>query len=872
MEKKKKNQAAAGVIVAVFIWVYIALYIIHVCIVMDDTGCTLTDALGPGMNALSEGPLAIFPLPENCIIPLLLVTVCYILIVLAVKENIKNNRVYDPKTVHGDSGWLEGKELEEYYRTMTYPKGTTDYHDPGNIILAKNFALAIDDEWTHRNANGLIIGGSGSGKSFFYLLPNILQAYCNYVFTDPSGELFHKTGKILEYFGHHISCFNADDMEKSSHYNPFNYIFDDIAVASMATAIAENTSDGSKNGDQFWIDYMKQALTSYSGYLHEFAPKDRQTLPMIMNMIMAANIDENDASRESRLDQMFKEAEAVNPQSFAVQQYNLFKKGAGKTLKSVMAQCVTRLYTLLIPQVIDLLSSDEIHLDRIGDEPTALYICVPSTNTTFHYLASLMYTQLFSTAFHYAQTTAKYSQNLVDGSGRVIRAYRAENAAQSGKVRRRVQQLLSEFKETGRIVYNEDFNWYELRTGSGYMLGHRGSRQEAEKAMSLIKKGSVQSNTKQSHDGERLPIFLRCELDEYPSTNIPGFPNIQSQIRKFAISADVIIQSMAQLQYKHKDEWETLSSNCSNVVYLGGGLDDGTTKWLSAQVGMETRRTKSRSKSNTGGSSTTSETGEVLFSQAQFRTLGGIKRDKCIVMAPGINPYIGDKYPTQDHPNYDLMRKLNKTPDWKEFTPVNSIDKAGIKAESLGHKLLEFVTHKKEKQDPDGEDNTFISEGYVFNRKKEEYLSKMYEMPLPGEEEHIDHGEKLPESKDAETKRRRLNAITKQKAESYQKNRDENGNPIASDAVTVWPEAVSHTQPLTQDEKNRSAAVLKSVQKEVCDSSGKESDADKAAKKQAEVIVETTTGWWSRADNNMHDEYGEQLAQGIRTGSSSGVA
>lgn len=809
--------------IAVIAWLFAALIIIHTYIVLEEyKNLDFFSALSQGISGMAEEPLAIFPLPSGCGKALFWSALAAAGIWYVVYYNITHNAIYNRDTVHGDSRWLEGAELALYNKQNTFPKGKAIADDPRNIILAYGFYLAMDNEWTRRNLNVLIIGGSGSGKSFNYVTPNALQAACNYFFTDPSGELYSSLGRYFEFYGYRVLCLNLDNMKKSGHYNPFNYIHSETDVARMATAIVANTTDGDTPGgdSQFWIDTMKVLLNALFAYLEFHADPQQRTFESVMNMILAADVDENDASKKSRLDEMFDSLAVTAPESYAVKQYQAFKKAAGKTLKSVLIQCESRLFTFFLKDVTNLTGTDDIHLERIGDEPTAFFLIIPETDSTFRYLSSMVYTQLFAVIYGYCKNTAVYSQNLVDASGRVIRSFRAGDRDDSIRVRQQAQEMLDSFRKGGSVTYNDRFGWWEVRAPGGFLITHRGSEKEAQTARDMIKRGRIESNTKQSHHGARLPIHVRGIMDEFRSTGkIPGFMEILNTCRKFSLSLDIILQSLAQLQMMYEKEWSSVPQNCDNLLYLGGGADEVTAEWLSKMTGMETRRTKSVSESyHSGGSSTMSETGEALFSMAQFRTLGGMGRNECVVIPSGLMPFKGEKYPAMKHPGYGLMKKLNSTGSGEE---------------------------------------DFIEEGYVFDPGKNKYLADEYIKPLTESGSRPGHGSIQPETDDEALRRRRMNELKKQQAESYENNRGSDGRPVVSDAVPLGPSQSTETEPLPQED----------IKKEFADKAG---GGQESIENRARVIIDTTTGWWDVAEQGLKAQYAGRPSQGNRSGRAAG--
>ena len=303
-----------------------------------------------------------------------------------------------------------------------------------NIILTNDVKMSLSTRQTRKNLNVMVIGGSGSGKSRFYVKPNLMQANTSYVCTDPKGELLRSTGKMLESYGYKIKVFNLIDMAHPHNYNPFNYIYDvdgnysATAVIKMVNVLMKNTSkEGGGGGDQFWDDSTKALLAALCFYLVECEDKSMQNFSEVMKLLKKAEVKEGSDDYQSDLDLIFdalefpekyqtEEAEhneqfkslnlidlakSAKPASqyMCLKYYKDFKKAAGDTAKSILISTAVRLQAFNIPEVMDLTCCDNIHLEMIGDEKTVMYIIIPSSDDTFNFLAAMMYTQLFDVLY-----------------------------------------------------------------------------------------------------------------------------------------------------------------------------------------------------------------------------------------------------------------------------------------------------------------------------------------------------------------------------------------------------------------------------------------------------------------------------------------
>lgn len=283
------------------------------------------------------------------------------------------------------------------------------------------------------NLNTLILGGTGTGKSRFFVKPNLMQCNTSYVVTDPSAELVESCGKMLERMGYVIKVFNIDNMEYSCNYNPFHYIrdfngkVDDNAVIKMINTFLANTKGDGQGGEQFWEDCTRMLLSSVCFLLVETAAEEQQNFSEVLDLIHKAKVIEGKEEEKSELDLMFDKRKEAAPNALSVQYYNEFKQAAGKTMQSILISTTTRLQCFKLDKVRNLTCTDNIELDTIGDRKTALFIIIPSTDTTYNFLAAMMYTQLFDSL--YRRAISKYH----------------------GRLPYHVRFILDEFANTGRI-------------------------------------------------------------------------------------------------------------------------------------------------------------------------------------------------------------------------------------------------------------------------------------------------------------------------------------------------------------------------------------------------------------------------------------
>jgi len=277
-----------------------------------------------------------------------------------------------------------------------------------NMIFSKEIFMSMNGRKTLRNNNVMVIGGSGTGKSRYVVKPNILQANCSYVITDPSGELLETMGTYLQKEGYEVRVFNLVQMDHSNCYNPFHYIRNDEGVLTMINALIKNTTPkGSSSNDPFWEKAETALLQALSFFLVSECSAEERNFSNVMKLLRCAEVKEGQEDYASVLDILFKELEENKPEHIAVRQYKVFKQAAGKTAQSILVSCSVRLAVFNLTVINKLTGTDDIDLGSIGDKKTALFCITPTADTTFNFLISLLYTQLFETLYHKAETKCK---------------------------------------------------------------------------------------------------------------------------------------------------------------------------------------------------------------------------------------------------------------------------------------------------------------------------------------------------------------------------------------------------------------------------------------------------------------------------------
>ena len=269
-----------------------------------------------------------------------------------------------------------------------------------NIILTKTERLMMSNRPKNpanaRNKNVLIVGGSGSGKTRFWLKPNLLQCHSSYVVTDPKGSIVCECGNALLKHGYRIKIFNTINFKKSMHFNPFAYLHSEKDILKLVTTLIANTKGDGKTGDEFWTKAETLLYTALIGYIHYEAPEEEQNFSTLIEFINAMEVREDDEDFQNPVDMMFEDLKKRDPNHFAVRQYAKYKLAAGKTAKSILISCGARLAVFDIAELREITAYDELQLDTLGDEKTALFLIMSDTDSTFNFLISMIYTQLFN--------------------------------------------------------------------------------------------------------------------------------------------------------------------------------------------------------------------------------------------------------------------------------------------------------------------------------------------------------------------------------------------------------------------------------------------------------------------------------------------
>ena len=568
------------------------------------------EKLLPFMSNLGVAFARIFPSlhPFDLLFGLVLAGVMRL--VLYVKS--KNKKKFRQGEEYGSAVWGGEKDIEPYM----------DCSNPdNNVILTKTESLTMgkpSEPKYARNKNILVIGGSGSGKTRFFVKPNLMQMHSSYVVTDPKGTVLVECGKMLArgrpargkngevlytvdkdgkrqivYEPYKIKVFNTIDFAKSMHYNPFAYISKknrEKDILKFVEVLIKNTSSSQQpSGDDFWVKAEKLLYTAYIALIFAMYPEDEWNFETLIDMINNSECREDDEEFKNAIDIEFEivecwlngtkhedpevmadygdifetkpDAEQRRLGAFALKQFKAYKLAAGKTAKSILISCSTRLAPFAIDEVLEITSYDELHLDKLGDELSALFIIISDTDATFNFLVAIMYSQLFN-----------------------LLCTKADNSP-----------------------------------------------------------------------GGKLTYHVRCLLDEFANIGeIPQFEKLIATIRSREISASIILQAKSQLKAIYKDNSDTIEGNCDTMLFLGG-KEKSTLKEISESLGKETidsfNTSTNRGQSESYGMNY-QKLGKELKSQDELAVMDG---GKCILQVRGVRPFFSDKYDITRHKQYPML-------------------------------------------------------------------------------------------------------------------------------------------------------------------------------------------------------------------------
>lgn len=615
----------------------------------------------------------------------------------------------DPMKLKGDSHFMTDKEIKQYAAQKVTPYTDEDKAAgkcDNNIILAKGLSLSLDNSFAGLTSNVLVVGGSGTGKTWRFVKPNILQLNSSFIITDPKGEILSATGHALITHGYNLKIFSTSDMRHSNVYNPFDYIYtetekgkelDETKVKVMVDTFIKNVDPGKKGGDPFWDKAAASFLTFSIYFLCEFFTEESRNMASILKLCQLGKADESTSSTTTPLDRMAQKKEEMNPKAKCFVSFKTFKLAPAKTANSVLitlgvdlepfgsADAVKNMTSTdyLVEEYTEdgypsklvkdekghpIRTNKNLDLDKIGDEKTALFVNIPAANAAYNFLVSMMYSQFFDASYTKAEKVCPERWHIYNSSNLALSSeYRTKEEAE------RYQSLYKEAE-----VYTYKINADDENEEPRYFICNKNAGKEEtlvefrsdKNTIGFLKEvyskeigeyiiNEYQHSYVKHYSKQRLPNHVQCILDEfYNIGEIPSFTQKLATMRGYELSCMIIVQSFSQLKEKYDKAWEDIVSNCDSVVFLGSSALD-TDKYISDLLGQTTVRVASTSESkgqSTSNSTSWSVQGRELLNSAEIARMDNAN---CIVRIRGFHPFLMPKYNCADHPNFKYSGDAN---------------------------------------------------------------------------------------------------------------------------------------------------------------------------------------------------------------------
>lgn len=664
--KPKKKDWQSLIVMGIAVYLVMIVLSLHVGMAAENGGDLFSVVLA-GINSFSKNPFSI-RFTSFSLKYILMFTGVFAFAALWISVDNERNRALHQKDSDGSAEWNTN--------LTKFKKQFTDQDLSNNIILTNDISLSMNSRKTMRNNNVLVVGGSGSGKTRYVIKPNLLQANCSFVVTDPKGEILAAEGEMLKKHGYKIKVFNLTDMKHSHSYNPFEYIRDDLGVLMMINCLIKNTNNGQKGGDPFWEKSETALLQALVFYLvkNPNIPKECKNFTNVMKLLQAAEVNENDPNAQSPLDKLFGQLETIDPNSIAVKQYKTFKMGAGKTLKSILISCAVRLTVFNLQEIENLTMKDNLDLGKIGDEKTALFVVIPAADDTYNFLVSMMYSQLFETLYYHAENECPYQYYIKEGKD--VLAITNKSPRGDSYTEKEAKKLLMGLKRAPIkqirskkqfVIKAKDFQkeFYTREAALEY-------KTRLEKA--TIEKGAI-----------RLPYPVRFLLDEFANIGqIPDFTKKLATMRQYEISCTIILQNLAQIKTMYKDDWESIVGNCDSFLFLGG-QEFSTLEYISKELGAATIQVKGRGMSQSAkGGNASKNFSNKKRNLMDPNEISVMPKDECILIINGMHPFYGKKFKLETHPNY------------KESGDSDSANRFDCKKEILNYGLLQQMKSQQQ--------------------------------------------------------------------------------------------------------------------------------------------------------------------------------
>lgn len=664
----------------------------------DHPRASLFEGLAAGMQEFLKNPAFLFPLRGSNLGAAFGFTALVELFVFLGYQRSASSLHHDINTIKGSTTWADLGDLVSRYADVV---GKGDYRSaPTNVMFSQNLYVSLNTKKHFKSLNTLILGATGSGKSRYYLKPNLLQMNASYVVTDPKGEILAATGEMLRRNGYEVKVFDIVDLGRCDSYNPLKYCKRESDIKKVVQAFIKNTdSTGGKGGgskDPFWDDSMNAFMCACIAFLvtcPEGSSLPYAKIPEVTGGVVYeacfANLCEltrmanrkwtpssgieklqgaelgdgkNNTANASELAAIFEnmriyeaKRQGVEPElmkkPYALREWENFRIAPEKTSTTILMTAAVRLDPFNIEQVKNLTSSDSMNLDEFASKKTALFMIMPATDRTYNFLLAFLYTQLFDQLYFFGEKRVPGSKVLTTADGDFVRWFSKEEVESSpGAVEKKCDAMRSskiEKREAlGKISGTDiDDSWYDIVDADGELVTRKPTREAAESFVSSLRSAVLKHGRSPA-----LPLHVRMLIDEFPNIGeIPEFKEKLATMRGYEISAVVICQTITQLKGMYPDDYEVVDGNCPFTVFLGG--DENTNnEYLAKKIGSATMVTHNTSVDGKGVASGSYNVDERQLMKPE--EIGRMPYENTLVFVYGEQPVLDKKFDYPAHRNY----------------------------------------------------------------------------------------------------------------------------------------------------------------------------------------------------------------------------
>ena len=724
MAEKDNSNLIIWIVFGVLMWLFFAIYCLHLGYAIEHPKFNiyhkapgLIENLSLAAENMTSHPFSCFPITSKALGYVGIMSLFYGMAALVIWTQAEQNKHDRAGEENGSAKWF--RDWKWFKLNFVDPVGKKECNGRKNIIVADDIMMSYVGHETKRNINATVVGGSGTGKSTGIVIPNLLQHNTSYIVTDPSAENRDATAKAMLGFGYKVRMLNLNKMEESFNYNPFDYIEredqtqKELDVAKMVETLMQNTEDPNANrGEKFWTDSMTALYTAIIHLLIDFKEPEEQNFATVLKYVQSGRVDGDKGTAEgSRLGKTFAECQEVEDKeiesgkrttrSKAFTNFDTFKLAGSKTMQSILISASVRINKFSTDAVAKLTSTNyenddmNIHLERVGTEPTVLYFILPTADKTFNFIVAMCYTQLFDITYRIAEQECPKRYHIVNNDGIFIESmFKTEKTASErlGELKKCVieevdfrerpkrdeeEEVLIEDKADKKMagkyalrrmyavkipfepVSDEHYakmsvfekrDYLKRKSEGGELIRQFSKMELAQEFYDDIQSATVYHNARD----QRLPWPLRFMLDEFANVGrIPDFDERLATMRKFNVSCTIILQNLIKLDAIYKEEAKSIRGNCDLFIFLGSP-DMETCKQVSEMLGDATNTTMNTSYS--GGRNGTygknfSRSARKLLDPAELFKL---PNHMCIVTVRGLDPMLRKKYKFMKHPYFHM--------------------------------------------------------------------------------------------------------------------------------------------------------------------------------------------------------------------------